>query len=248
MTSSPHPPSAYEGERLSKRVMQLKGCSRSEAERYIADGWVRVDGAVVEAPQHRVTAQHAVSVDPQATLQSPSPVTLVLHKPAGERAPRPLLQAARHWEHDPSQKPVLQRHFQQLESAVPLEDAASGLVVFTQDWRVQRKLVEDMAFMEHELMVEVAGEVNAEALEPLHRALLDTRRPLPSAKVSLNSNTLERSRLRFAIKGAHPGLVAYLCDLVGLQILSMRRIRLGRVALGELPAGQWRYLAPHEKF
>jgi 23S rRNA pseudouridine2604 synthase len=54
--------------------------------------------------------------------------------------------------------------------------------------------------------------------------------------------------LRFAVKGAHPGLVSYLCEKAGLELLALKRIRLGRVALSDLPLGQWRYLAEFEKF
>ncbi len=55
-------------------------------------------------------------------------------------------------------------------------------------------------------------------------------------------------RLRVALKGAQPGQIAQLCEAVGLQVLSMKRIRLGRVPLGKLPPGQWRYLRGDERF
>jgi len=266
-----------EGERLSKRVAQMLGCSRREAEQTIEGGWVRVDGQVVEIPQHRVLAQ-TVTVDSQASLLSLGEVTLLLNKPpnfldsvqdaviadaaAPVRAPargrqarppelrsaRDLLAAANHSTQDAcGQRPLL-RHFKQLQASVPLETAASGLVVFTQDWRVQRKLIEDMAVMEHELMVEVRGEVRAEALVPIERALRDARQRLPVAKISISSASETRSILRLAVKGAHPGLAAYLCELAGLQINALRRIRLGRVSLGDVALGQWRYLAEFERF
>jgi len=142
----------------------------------------------------------------------------------------------------------LLRHFKQLQASVPLETAASGLLVFTQDWRVQRKLMEDMAQMEHELMVEVRGEVKADALIPIERALRDPRQRLPVAKISISSASTERSILRLAVKGAHPGLAAYLCELAGLEIQALRRIRLGRVSMGDVAPGQWRYLAEFERF
>jgi 23S rRNA pseudouridine2604 synthase len=249
-----------DGERLSKRVAQMLGCSRREAEQYIEGGWVRVDGQVVEIPQQRVLTQK-VTVDPDASLMALGEVTLIVHKPpnvvdgvqdeaglalaaAGPtpgrsrqaRAPlarsaRDLLMAANHSPHDASGQGPLLRHFKQLQASVPLETAASGLVVFTQDWRVQRKLQEDMAQMEHELMVEVRGEVKADALVPIERALRDPR-----------------SILRLAVKGAHPGLAAFLCELAGLEIQVLRRIRLGRVSLGDVAPGQWRYLSEYERF
>lgn len=254
------------GDRLAKRVATMVPCSRSEAEQYIEGGWVKVNGQVVEEPQARVQDQ-TITIDPNASLLELSSITILLHKPADwvdgteeslaklnratRRAPfddaRTLLVAAKHMAKDPAGIRMLQRHFKALTAAVPLENAASGLIVFTQDWRVERKLSEDMGSMEHEVIVDVAGEVSAQALHLLNRTL-DSDENLPQVKVSINSNSPERSKLRFAIKGAHRGLIAYLCERAKLDILDMRRIRLGRVALSDLPVGQWRYLAPHEKF
>ncbi len=254
--------------------MQLKGCSRKEAEQYIEGGWVRVNGVVVEEPQHRVAPHHTLTLDPNASLLGLTPVTLLLNKPAGhtdglEELPpvragaprtsapgrkgpppnaRSLLTPAQHWKDDASDTQVLKRHFQHLEADVELETGATGLVVFTQDWRTTRKLTEDMAQMEHEFLVEVQGEVAPEALKPIAHALKDERLALPPAKVSVSSSAPNMSRLRFAIKGSHPGLVAYLCEKAGLELVSMRRIRIGRVALSDLPVGQWRYLGAHERF
>jgi 23S rRNA pseudouridine2604 synthase len=105
-----------------------------------------------------------------------------------------------------------------------------------------------MAQMEHELMVEVRGEVKADALVPIERALRDPRQRLPVAKISIGSASEARSILRLAVKGAHPGLAAFLCELAGLEIQVLRRIRLGRVSLGDIAPGQWRYLAEYERF
>jgi 23S rRNA pseudouridine2604 synthase len=256
-------PISSDGERLSKRVMQLRGCSRREAEQYIEGGWVKVDGVVVEEPQHRVSTQQ-VSLDPHASLLNLTPVTLILHKPAdwldGREGDKPsrhppsplnalsLLTPAHHSTHDRSGVRVLKPHFRGLQFSVPLEQGASGLLVFTQDWRIQRKLMEQMGTMEHELMVDVAGEVTLDMLQPMERAFKDERHRLPPAKVSLSSSSPERSTLRLAVKGAHLGLASYLCELAGLEILALRRLRLGRVKLGELEPGAWRYIARDERF
>ena len=253
------------GERLSKRMAALGLASRREADEWIAAGWVRVDGkpAVLGL---RVGPDARIDIDPRARREQAQRMTVLLHKPVGYEAglgdghgpqgsrsrgappAMQLLTPAAHAGDDASGIRVLQKHFANLKALVPLPTEASGLVVFTQDWRVQRKLEEDIATMEHELLVDVAGEVSPDALTPILRALKDERRPLPAAKVSVNSSTPEGSRLRFAIKGAHPGLAAHLCALAGLDIRAMRRTRLGRVALSDLPVGQWRYLAGHERF
>jgi 23S rRNA pseudouridine2604 synthase len=102
--------------------------------------------------------------------------------------------------------------------------------------------------MEHELRVDVAGEVTPDMLRPIERALKDERQRLPQAKISLSSSSPERSTLRLAVKGSHLGLASYLCGLAGLEILGLRRLRLGRVNLGELAPGTWRYMASDERF
>lgn len=248
------------GERLAKRVAAFVPCSRREAEQYIEGGWVRVNGQVVEEPMFRV-ADQKVEIDSGASLMDLGDVTLLLHKPPGFDAmalpgqanahvkpAQQLLNAASHAAEDPSGVRLLKRHFSRLTAAVPMETAASGLVVFTQDWRVLRKLTEDATQIEQELIVEVAGVAPPESLQRLNQGLLADNQSLPMVKVSLNSTSEVSSKLRFALKGLHPGLIAYLCERVGLRILSIKRLRIGRVALSHLPLGQWRYLQPHERF
>lgn len=233
--------------RLSKRVAAMLPCSRSEAEQYIEGGWVRVNGQVIEEPQHRVLHEK-VEIDPAARLTELPPVTLLLHKPADQVSPQLLLNASTHWQEDPSGIRVLKRHFNQLTPAIPLESAASGLLVYTQDGRVARKLSEDQRLIEVEVTVEVQGEVSAEQLTLLMRPNDERGQPLPLLKASVNSSGEGRSKLRFAIKGVHPGLIAHVCERAGLRILAMKRIRIGRVPMTQLPPGQWRYLQSHERF
>src|SRR5574340_1490980 len=251
MPPCPAQPDMTEPVRLAKRVAELRACSRREAEQFITGGWVRVDGVMVEAPQFRITDQR-VEIDPQADLTQAEPVTLLLHKPAGYQAlpgdgappASQLLGTATLWAEDTSGIRPLKKHFAQLTLCVPLETSAGGLVVFTQDWRVARKLTEDAATLEHEVIVEVAGELPPDELKRMNQGIPYKGRTPSAIKVSWQSE----NRLRVALKGAQPGQVAHLCETAGLQVRSMKRIRLGRVALGKLPAGQWRYLRKDERF
>ena len=262
---APDAPTAPTGQRLAKRVAELLPCSRSEAEQYIEGGWVSVDGQVVEEPQFRVLPGHTVAVAKDDNLADLTPVTLLLHKPPGyedstdllaftRAGKRPPLLAGRlltmdsHWAEDSTGLRVLKRHFVKQAVQVPLETGASGLLVFTQDWRVARKLTEDASVLEHEFMVEVAGTPSPEQLALLNSKHNAGDAQLPPIKVSLSSNQGDKAKLRFAVKGAHPGLVDHLCQRVGWQLLGMHRLRISRVALAHLPQGQWRYLGAWEKF
>jgi len=234
--------------RLARRVAELAGCSRSDAERYIEGGWVRVDGCVVERPQTMVAGEH-VEIDANAVLEAPEPATMLFHKPAGVDAAQAsdgasLVTPHTRWSEDVTGVRLLQRHFVRLTPAVPLQAEASGLIVLTQDERVRRRLAEDADRIEHEYVVEVAGEIAPYGLHRLNHGLRHEGRALPPCKVSWQNET----RLRFALKGVRPGQLRAMCAQVGLDVLSVRRLRIGRIPLGRMPAGQWRYLPAGERF
>jgi 23S rRNA pseudouridine2604 synthase len=222
--------------RLSRRVAMLKGCSRSEAEQLIEGGWVRVDGRVVEEPQARVLDE-AIEIDPAAKPAPAQPVTLLLNKLPGAVASAGPQQRAGD---DRSGVRALKRHFQHLVTPMPLGAAASGLAVLTQDGRVIRRLTEDAALVEEEWIVEVAGVIAPEVVQRLGREL--------RGKASVNSQSETEARLRVAVKGVPSGRLAAISAAAGLEVLALKRLRLGRVSLGQLAPGKWRYLLPHERF
>ncbi|BCB26768.1 RNA-binding protein S4 [Sulfurimicrobium lacus] len=230
--------------RLAKRLAAMASCSRREAELYIAGGWVTVDGLVVEEPQFMVS-QQKIELHPDASLTTVEPVTILLHQPPADAdAAQQLICAATHAPDDPSGIAVLKRHFVRLTPCAPLQANAGGLAVFTQDWRVARKLVDDLATVEQEYIVEVTGELGADGLKRLNHGLSFNGRALPPIKVSWQNET----RLRFALKGVQPGQIAHMCRSVGLDVVTMKRIRIGRVSMAKLQPGSWRYLMPHERF
>lgn len=235
--------------RLARRVAELARCSRSEAEQYIEGGWVEVDGQVVELPGHMVTDE-VVEIVAGARPQPIEPATFLLHKPAGvdlhaaAGAIADLLPPANRWDGDTTGIRMLRKNFQRLASLVPLEPEASGLVVLSQDGRVRRRLVEDFATIEQEFVVEVEGLLEPWGLSRLGHGLSYEGRPLPPCKVSWQNET----RLRFAINGPRPGQLRHMCAQVGLQVVSIRRLRIGRIALAKMPVGAWRYLPVGGKF
>jgi 23S rRNA pseudouridine2604 synthase len=234
-----------EGIRLAKRVAEIVPCSRAEAERYIAGGWVSVDGKVIEDPATRVHPQQSVALLPGATADEPTPVTILLHKPAGIGTTAAMESLSADTLAPPTSggkdaPRVLKRHLSRLTLATPLETTASGLVVFSQDWRMLRKLVDDSKRIEQEYVAEVSGAIAEGGLERLNAG---GRQDAP-----LKASWQSEARLRFAGKGIMPGQIEALCAKVGLSVTSLRRLRVGRMALSNLPAGQWRFLGDFERF
>lgn len=245
MNASPPMPPA-DSQRLAKLVAALVPCSRSQAEQYITQGWVRVDGQVNETPQTRVSAGQRVELDPKARLQTMVAATFLIHKPAGMagRALTDLLEQSKQWSGDTSGLRRNKTHLSGLQMLMALPDPASGLCVLSQDQRVIRKLTEDAALVEQELVAEVRGEIAPDGLSRLCHGLQHKGQPLPPARVSWQSET----RLRFAVKGIAPEWVEWMCAQVGLELLALRRLRIGRIAMAGLPSGQWRFLPLGDRF
>lgn len=232
--------------RLARRVAELARCSRADAEQFIQGGWVRVDGEIVEEPQHPIIDQ-AVEIHPGARLETTEPATMLLHKPVGLAfdATPGLIAPDTRSEGDISGVRLLQRHFQHLAPLMPLDDEASGLVVLSQDGRVQRRLSEDADAIEQEFIIEVAGDdPGPYGPSRLSRGMSYQGRALPACKVSWQNET----RLRFAIKAVRPGQLRWMCAEVGFDVVSIKRIRIGRIPLSKMPAGEWRYLPASERF
>lgn len=235
--------------RLAKRLAEQVSCSRREAELYIEGGWVRVDGEVVEEPGFRWNGQEVVLAE-DATLAPLPAVTILLHKPAGidgatvEGTALGLIRPEAIAADDRSGIRFLKRHVTGLTLAAPLADIASGLMVWTQDWRVARKLIDDAARIEHEFIVEVAGAIMPDGLALLNSGQAMPGRPTGPIKVSWQNET----HLRFALKTAGAEQIAHLCTSVGLTARAIRRIRIGRISMATLGSGQWRYLLGYERF
>ena len=231
------------GERLAKRLAHELPCSRTEAERYIEGGWVQVDGQTVETPGAHVGAMQSLRLLPGARAMDIPPATLLLHQGAGCTDAAALL-LPEHFATEVGGPPqrLLQKHFRHQQCAVPLPAGASGLVVFTQEARIARRLQHDL--LEHECIAHVQGSITDAAVQSLCHGLTLDDRTLPAIKVSRQSE----QHLRFALKGIAPQQVGAMCAAVGLRLVGLRRLRIGRIALAGLPEGQWRFLQGWERF
>jgi 23S rRNA pseudouridine2604 synthase len=235
--------------RLAKRLASLVPCSRSEAEKYIEGGYVKVDDIVVEEPGFRVMETQKVELMPGAQLNDVEAVTILLHKPAGfdiesnAEAVLKLITPENKSPDDRSGISFIKRHLKELELTDPLGAQSSGLLVLTQDFRIARKLISDAARVEQEFIVEVTGSITEDGIEKLNKGIM-IKGVLTPVKASWQNET----RLRFAVKGNQRNQIMRLCESVGLSVKALKRIRIGRLSMSSLQPGQWRYLLGYERF
>lgn len=234
--------------RLDKRFVELYDCSRGDAVKYIEGGWVLVDGEVVELPQFKVQDQK-IELHEDATLEPIEPVTLLLNLAEGLDTAdateiQQLITLDNHSAEDYSGVRLLNNHFFNLKPVAPLQNGATGLMVFSKDWKVQKVLDENNKKKEEEYIVELSEEFTPEQLEQLNELAYSSDESWPKYKASRQSET----RMRFVIEFAHPAQIESLCKRAGLKIVAMKRIRIGRVAMKKLPPGEWRYLSRKTMF
>jgi 23S rRNA pseudouridine2604 synthase len=247
--------------RLNKRMAELGLCSRREADDWIARGWVRVNGAPAVIGQP-VAVDARIEIDRQAEQQQRQQVTILINKPVGyvsgqaEDGHEPavaLVQPQNRWRECNSRMRWGHEQLRGLAPAGRLDIDSIGLLVLTQDGRVARQLIGEDSDIEKEYLVRVsygAETVNVQAVFPpeklallCHGLSLDGQALRP-AQVSWQNP----EQLRFVLKEGKKRQIRRMCEQVGLFVTGLKRVRIGRVNLGHLPVGQWRYLAPHEQF
>jgi 23S rRNA pseudouridine2604 synthase len=260
------------GVRVSKLITERGLASRREADDWIVAGWVIVNGQPATLGQ-RAAQDATISIDKRAQVEQARFVTLLLNKPIGfvsgqaEDGHEPavvLLNAANRWAGDASGVPFHPGHLRHLAPAGRLDIDSTGLLVFTQDGRVAKRLIGDQTRVEKEYLVRVAyvgDEPAAEATtggEPTPTSQLLPERALKYLRQGLTLDGIllrpaqvswqNEDQLRFVLREGRKRQIRRMCEMVGLQVLGLKRVRIGSVPLGPMPPGQWRYLRDDEQF
>ena len=232
---------------------ELGLCSRREADRWIENGWVKVDGQVVNTLGVRVAPQARIEIDRAARDHQSTQVTILLHKPVGyvsgqaEDGYEPavvLIRPENRWQADPSPIQFHSGHLRGLAPAGRLDIDSTGLLVLTQDGRIAKQLIGQDSAVEKEYLVRVEGNLSDEGMRRLQHGLALDGVTLKPARVSWQND----HQLRFVLREGRKRQIRRMCELVGLFVTGLKRVRSGNVPLGGLPAGQWRYLRPDENF
>ena len=249
-SAKPAPDAApSEGVRLSKIMAERGICSRREADAYIERGWVFVNGERVSELGTRIHPEAEIHLAVEAKQRQSDRVTILLHKPIG------YVSAQAEDGHTPAVSLISAEtllgggefrpaHLRGLAPAGRLDIDSTGLLVLTQDGRIARQLIGDDSEVEKEYLVRVKGQLIDGGLELLNHGLELDGRKLRRAQVEW----LRDDTLRFRLREGRKRQIRRMCDLVGLKVVALKRIRIGGVVLGDLPPGKWRFLSPDEQF
>lgn len=238
--------------RLSKVMSQRGLCSRREADELIAQGLVKVDGEIISQLGTRIPPDAKVEILPRAQRMLDEKVTILINKPKGyvssqaEDGYENAVSLVTRENQDPGDtKPFHPSHLRGLAPAGRLDIDSQGLIVFTQDGVLAKQLIGENSDVEKEYLVRVAGSLRPENLARLSDGsmVIEGRQLRPALVEWVNED-----QLRFVLKEGMKRQIRKMCEAVGLRVLGLKRVRIGKITLGKLAEGQWRYLRPGEKF
>ncbi len=219
------------GERIAKVIARAGVCSRREAERLIADGRVRLDGAVLSSPAVTVTAESNIMIDGKA-LPAPEAARLWrYHKPRG------TVTSAR----DPGGRPTV---FDNLPAGLPrvvsigrLDIASEGLLLLTNDGTLKRKLELPATGWTRRYRVRVHGKADPAALAKLSQGVRVAGIQYGPIQASLERQTGANAWIKIALKEGKNREVRRVMEHLGLDVNRLIRVAFGSFQLSELKPG-----------
>lgn len=225
-------------------------CSRREADAFIEQGLVLVNGVVVNQLGAKVAPDVEITLAPQGVKKQKRLISIILNKPVGYVSAQPepgytpaiklITTENQFGKPDERLKP---EHLKGLAVAGRLDIDSQGLLLFTQDGRLAKKIIGEDSHVEKEYIVRVVGYLPDDKLQSLRSGLELDGRPLKPAQVEW----VNRDQLRFVLREGRKRQIRRMCDLVGLKVAGLKRVRIGKIKLGNLPEGKWRFLEQAER-
>lgn len=238
-----------EPQRINKWLAQAGVCSRREAEALIAQGLVSIDAEIVTDAGRKIAPGQTLILAEKASRQLDQQISVLVHKPMGYVSAQP----------EPGQIPaarlLTRANLAGSTREIPASDCSlaplgrldqdsRGLLLLSQDGALAKAVISPASRLDKEYSVRVAGRLTDAKLALLRHGLELDGRKLKPALVEISPD----ERLRFVLHEGRNRQIRRMCEAVGLQVLALKRVRIGRIPLSHLPMGQWRYLAPWERF
>jgi 23S rRNA pseudouridine2605 synthase len=231
MASRSPSPSAFPGERIAKVMARAGLCSRRDAERFIADGRVTLNGTVLASPAVNVGPDDTVLVDGRPLPDAERVRLWRYHKPAG------LLVSNR----DPRGRPTI---FERLPQELPrvvsvgrLDLNTEGLLLLTNDGELARELELPATGWLRRYRIRAFGTVDQAALDRLKAGITIDGVHYGPIEAALERVQGGNSWLLFGLREGKNREVKKVCEHLGLKVNRLIRVSFGPFMLGDLPRG-----------
>jgi 23S rRNA pseudouridine2605 synthase len=226
---------------LARVLSKLGICSRSQAEQWIRDGRVGVDGRVVRDPQYPVQAdRQRIAIDGQAA-QSVGKVYVAMNKPRGL-----IVSAADEHGRDTIYSSLAAAGLPWLGPVGRLDKASEGLLLLSNDTTWAAGITDPQTHLDKTYHVQVSGQPDAAALLVMQEGIVDAGDLLKAKRAVLLRVGEKNAWLEVVLDEGRNRHIRRLLAALGFDVLRLIRVAIGPLALGELAKGQWRQLGSDE--
>ena len=221
--------------RLNKFLSSAGVCSRREADRWIEEGRVLVDGKTAE-PGQKVDENSEVTVDGRRIEQRQEEVLLAVYKPQGI-----VCTTA---EHRGEKNIVNLVHYpERIYPVGRLDKASEGLILMTNIGEITDQILRGSNYHEKEYLVKIDRPVTLDFLNQMRSGVpvLDTvTRPCQVKKVGPYS-------FRIILTQGLNRQIRRMCEALGCRVVFLKRLRVMNITLGSLKPGEYRKIEGDEK-
>jgi 23S rRNA pseudouridine2604 synthase len=237
-----------EPQRVNRWLAQAGVCSRREAEGLIAQGLVSIDGEIVTDAGRKIARGQTLTLADAAESRLGEAMTVMLNKPVNVVSAQPepgQVPAIRLLTREAliGESPTIPDRDTRLAPVGRLDMDSHGLLLLSEDGVVAKAVIGPESDLEKEYLVRVRGEITPERIARLSHGLSLDGRELKPAKVT----QVETQRLRFILKEGRNRQIRRMCELIGLEVTDLYRLRIGPLRLGDLKEGRWRVLTAEER-
>ena len=235
-----------EPQRINKWLAQSGVCSRRAAEALISEGLVYIDGEKVEDAGRKILTGQTLTLTDKAEGRLEG-FTAVLNKPVGFVSGQPepgYTPAVRLLTREAlvGDAPFIPDSRMSLPPLGRLDLDSHGLLILSNDGVLAKAVIGPQSELDKEYVVRVAGRIDPPKIALLRHGLELDGRELKPALVTANGQIL-----RFVLTEGRNRQIRRMCELLDLRVMDLRRVRIGPLALAELPEGRWRVLTSPER-
>lgn len=219
--------------RLNKYISDSGFCSRREADRYIENGSVRINGRIAEMGV-KVHAGDVVKVNGTPIECENETVYIALNKPVGVVSTT-----------DPTEPDNIVdfvNYPTRVFNIGRLDKPSEGLILLTNDGEIVNKILRASNNHQKEYEVAVNKPINEEFIRKMSNGLPILGTTTKKCKVTQEG----ASHFRIILTQGLNRQIRRMCEYLGYEVTKLKRVRIMNISLGKLPIGQWRFLSEEE--
>ncbi|AND84794.1 pseudouridine synthase [Clostridium tyrobutyricum] len=227
-------------ERLQKYMAHCGVASRRKCEYIILQGRVRVNGQVIDKLGFKVdTENDLVMLDNNNIVPEQKKVYIALNKPEG------YVSTVRD---EKNRKTILDlvKVDERIYPIGRLDYDTSGLILLTNDGDIYNKIIHPKSEKNKVYIAEVSGVISNEDINKFENGLnignyITSKASLKILRLNNNSSVVN-----IIIHEGKNRQIRKMCKIIGHQVITLKRIKIGKIELGNLKKGEWRYLTDTE--